>query len=77
MENGAIFFRYLRKCKTHLQQILTGLWNHNTDVLPAYVPVHSKTAQVTPLPLPPPRANPRAFDLKKKIWLNFPEMLAD
>ena len=66
MENRAIFFRYLRKCKTHPRQILTGLWNHNTDVLPAYVPVHSKTAQVTPLP-PPPPANPRAFDFKKNL----------
>ena len=52
MEGRAIFFIYVRKCENHPQQILTGLWNHNADVLPAYVPVHSKTAQVTPTPTP-------------------------
>ena len=46
MEGRATFFIYVRKCENHPQQILTGLWNHNADVLPAYVPVHSKTAQV-------------------------------
>ena len=68
MEGRAIFFIYVRKCENHQQQILPGLWNHNADVLPAYVPVHSKTAQVNPPPpTPTPGGKPSGIWLLKKI----------